>query len=827
MNRFATMNLLLAILFSATLSVFIDQNKADGLNLVNTQDLNFEDVSDDSMTDEQKALLWKNFVSMNSKSLEEGQMLTPDMHSPGDVTGIALNKNQNIRQRTPNVNFIANDAVQRRVHVINEPKLVTRPDVRIVNQDIAGSKQVRLTEPKLLMPKIVDEHSYAKQAELGRADQYQMPTLQMPEMNSSLPDIDVSMPSKAMPSIQVGEMNKDLESLQVDPIESRDIESITVPKFGKKLDTIELPEMDKIAMPDISLPDMNATMADFTVPTGDASMESLNVPKFANDMADFTVGRVEDAEFADFHVPSFDGAIEDFTVPKSQSEEMTDVIEDIKLPQVHEVAGPKMSVYEFDDKPHHLENISVQNVAHDIHMPQVDSPSFSPLATINVQAPEIQQYNFAEMGQIQEPTLHMPSAGIQVPLREPQHIAFEGHTVQDPHQVLIPDHVIYSPTILLSEESRYRAPHVVREPTNRYQTFQFPIHHQIAEEDQKTYHFTYPDVVMTGNDEPEQIETIINRNDYNIQPQEVHFADNSGVELVDGIHGSSDLIFNAEIMPEIDELVMEEAPVEEVSEESAEEAIEEVAAPVEEAIEEAPVEEEAVDLDDIFDTENMPVFELDSLDLEESAEEEAPVEEAIEEVVIEEVAAPVEEAIEEEAIEEVAAPVEEAIQEEAPVEEAVEEAFPLENISVISPEDLIFNLPEDVIEEIMNAQPVSQEVEEEALEVLEEAPVEEEAAAPVMEEEAIEEAAPVMEEAPVEEDVLDNIAEVEEPVAEEDSSDFVYDLSNMTQKPNEVASVPNTYQGDSYIWIKGPDGNPIPFKVSGQNIDGTYVGDSK
>merc|ERR1719469_1184832 len=504
-------------------------------------------------------------------------------------------------------------------------------------------------------------------------------------------------------------MNKDLESLQVDQIEARDIDSITVPKFGKKLDTIELPDMDKIAMPDVSLPDMNATMADFSVPTGDASMDKLSVPEFANNMADFNVGRVGDTKFADFNVPSFDGAIDDFSVPKSQSEEMSNVIEEIKLPQVHEVAGPKMSVYEFDEEPHRLEHIDVQNVAHDIHMPQVDSPRFSPLATIDVQAPEIQQYNFAEMGQIQEPTLHMPSAGIQVPMREPQHISFEGHAVQDPHQTLIPDHVIYSPTILLSKESRYRAPHVVREPTNRYQTFQFPIHNQIAEEDQKTFHFTYPDVSMAGNDEPQEIETIINRNDYNIQPERVQFAPNSGVELVDGIHGSSDLIFDAPIMSEIEDLVMEEEPVEEEAAPVEEEAVEEEAPLMElseeSAEEAAPVEEEAVDLDDIFDTEKIPVFEINSLDME-SADEAAPVEE--EEAPVEEEAseeAPVEEEakeeaapVEEEAVEEVLeeAPVEE---EEAPVEEeAKEEAAPVEeetSVDVIAPEEVLKALPEE------------------------------------------------------------------------------------------------------------------------------------
>merc|ERR1719469_982174 len=363
----------------------------------------------------------------------------------------------------------------------------------------------------------------------------------------------------------------------------------------------------------------------------------------------------------------------------------------------------------------------------------------------------------------------MPSAGIQVPMREPQHISFEGHAVQDPHQTLIPDHVIYSPTILLSKESRYRAPHVVREPTNRYQTFQFPIHNQIAEEDQKTFHFTYPDVSMAGNDEPQEIETIINRNDYNIQPERVQFAPNSGVELVDGIHGSSDLIFDAPIMSEIEDLVMEEEPVEE-----------------EAAEEEAPVEEEAV-------------------------EEEAPVEEE---------AAPVEEealeVLEEAPVEEEEAPVEEEASEEAPVEEeAKEEAAPVEeetSVDVIAPEEVLKALPEEEAASVEEAAPVEEKAEEEA------APVEEEA----------EEEAPVEEEATVEEDVLDNIAEVEEPVAEEDdSSDFVYNLSDMIEKPNEVASIPNTYQRDSYIWIKGPDGNPIPFKVSGQNVDGTYVGDSK
>merc|ERR1740139_1010289 len=145
--------------------------------------------------------------------------------------------------------------------------------------------------------------------------------------------------------------------------------------------------------------------------------------------------------------------------------------------------------------------------------------------------------------------------------------------------------------------------------------------------------------------------------------------------------------------------------------------------------------------------------------------------------MIEEEAAPVEEESEE-VVEEEAAPAEVAVEEEAVEEES-----------------------EEVVEE--EAAPV----EEESEEVVEEesAPVEEEAAPA---EEAVEE----------EGVVLDNV---------DDENNFVYDLSFLQNKPNEVAWTPNAYKGSEYIWIKGPDGNSKPYRLSSNNVGGSFVGSGR
>ena len=486
MKQAAQFSVLLAFVVCGSLQIFLDPNNVPFLS---TEDLNLEDVSDMNMSNEQKAELMSKFNSLDFDGANQIKLLTPDLAAPGDVTGINLNKTVHEVERTPNYELTRDHGIIKQIHTIRQPLTIQKANVALVQQDIKGSKQIVVVEPEALLPNIVkvnkDSVKLSAPSALNAPDvtvspngKRSMPTIDIPRMQKEVPRLHIeATPDVQMPQIEVERFHKDLPSLVVDPIESKELPSIQVPRLHKQVPSIQLPDTEDIEMANIGLPNMDREMADFQVPNSNPTLALANVPRTSDQFNDWDVNRVVQGDFSDFSVPDDQNNMENFHVPKARQGDMSFIFDDIRLPNVEEVAGPGLrDINVGDDSFHRLNVIDVENVAHKIYNPQVDNPEFNPLETIDVAAPGIPAFKFDAIAPLVEPNVYIPTVGLKIPVREPKQLQLHHELLLAKNQQKIRDHVVYVPNILLEEPDRIqmnRFPMV--EPHNRKQNFIFPM----------------------------------------------------------------------------------------------------------------------------------------------------------------------------------------------------------------------------------------------------------------------------------------------------------------------------------------------------------------
>lgn len=470
-------------LASFSRAIILDNDGDPRLALINTSDLNLENIEDLSMTDAQKRKLMDNFKNLNVGTLNQKTLLTPDVKAPGDVTGVGLEpKSVHVFERTPNLRVVEDRDTVHQIHTIHQPLTVHRAKLDVQRVDIKGPKQINIVEPAALLPNLVEKRKAVlkiKAPDAVNAPDVQMSpkglraplTIDIPEMESDLPSLEVeAMPDINMPQIEMGPLNKDLPSLEVAPIESHALPEIDVPVLQKAVPQIELPEDRPI--PGIGLPNMDKQMADFDVVKVNPVLADAQMPEISDHMNDFNVNVVEQGKFAGFNVPDQKNQMESFNVPQRQSGNHDVVFDDIRLPNVVETPAPILKPLDIDVQPHKIKDINVFNVPHDIRMPQVDSPEFKAIPEIEVNAPEINHFMFKPLGPVVEPKVHIPSVGVVHTIVEPEHLTLDHELTLATHQQVIPDHVLYEPHVIVDHDASTQFPVMqISTPRNRDQDF--------------------------------------------------------------------------------------------------------------------------------------------------------------------------------------------------------------------------------------------------------------------------------------------------------------------------------------------------------------------
>lgn len=464
-------------------AIILDNNGDPQLALINTEDLNLENIEDLSMSDAQKRKLMDNFSNLSVNTLNEKTLLTPDIKAPGDVTGVGMEpKSVHVFERTPNLTLIEDKDTVHQIHTIHQPLTVRKAQLDVQRVDIKGPKQITVVEPAALLPNLVEKKTAILKMKAPDAlnapdvkmspDGFRNPlTIDIPDMQSDLPSLEVeAMPDITMPTIQVDPMNKDLPSLEVTPIDSHALPDIEVPVLKKNVPQIELPEDTPI--PSIGLPNMDREMADFDVVKVNPVLANASMPIISDHMNDFNVNIVDQGQFADFNVPDMKNDMESFYVPQRQSGDHNVMFDDIRLPNVVETASPVLKPIDIQVAPHRLADINVFNVPHDIRMPQVESPAFKAIPAIEVNAPEINHFKFKPLGPVIEPKVHIPSVGVVHTIIEPEHLTLDHELTLATDQQVIPHHVLYEPHIITDHGSSTQFPVMqINTPRNRDQDF--------------------------------------------------------------------------------------------------------------------------------------------------------------------------------------------------------------------------------------------------------------------------------------------------------------------------------------------------------------------
>lgn len=464
-------------------AIILDNNGDPQLALINTSDLNLENIEDLSMSDAQKLKLMENFKNLNVGNLNQKTLLTPDTKAPGDVTAVGMEpKSIHDFERTPNLRVIEDRDTVHQIHTIHQPLTVQRAQLEVRPLNIKGPKQIDIVEPAALLPNLVEKRKAVlkiKAPDAVNAPDVKMSpnglrsplTIDIPEMNSSLPSLEVeAMPDINMPQIEVGPFNKDLPSLNVEPIESHALPEIDVPVLKKAVPQIELPEDTPI--PGIGLPNMDREMADFEPVKVNPVLADAQLPEISDHMNDFDVNIVEQGEFSGFNVPDQKNEMESFYVPQRQSGNHDVVFDDIELPNVVETPSPVLKSIDLDVQPHRIKDINVFNVPHDIRMPQVDSPAFKAIPEIEVNAPEINHFMFKPLGPVIEPKVHIPSVGVVHTIIEPEHLTLDHELTLATDQQVIPNHVLYEPHVIVDHKASTQFPVMqISTPRNRDQDF--------------------------------------------------------------------------------------------------------------------------------------------------------------------------------------------------------------------------------------------------------------------------------------------------------------------------------------------------------------------
>ena len=479
--------MLLTIVVGTTTAIVLDPASPEDSKLISTKDLNLEDVEDLNMSDEQKQLLMKNFRAVGKEYLSDASLLTPDRPHPGDVVAVGMEpKSLHLVERTPNLKYYPESRTRQQVHTIVQPLTIMEAKQKLVTQDIQGPKQVVVKEPISLIPNVVEEHAnktvLSAPSALNAPDigvspngERSMPTIDIPLMNKAVPSLQIEAhPDVNMPEIQIGNMDKQLETLQVDAIQSHPLPEINVPVLDKAVPSIVLPEEE--AIPSIGLPNMDRRMDDFTVPTADPTITAMTAPSIDKSFSDFDVNVVEQGAFSDFNVPDQKNDMAAFNVPLARFGDMSHQFDDIRLPNVEEVAEPQLKVINLDDKAaHRLADIQVTNVPHDIRHPQVDNVEFPALKAIDVPRPGIADVTFGEIAPLQVPTAHMPPMGLMAKIREPKQLQVSHEQLIAKDQQVIDDHVVFVPNVIVAPGDRIQMPKFrIREPQIRDQDFIFP-----------------------------------------------------------------------------------------------------------------------------------------------------------------------------------------------------------------------------------------------------------------------------------------------------------------------------------------------------------------
>lgn len=479
--------MLLTLAVGTTFGIVLDPASPEDSKLISTKDLNLEDVEDLNMSDEQKQLLMKNFRAVGKEYLSDASLLTPDRPHPGDVVAVGMEpKSLHLVERTPNLKYYPESRTRQQVHTIVQPLTIMEAKQRLVTQDIQGPKQVIVKEPISLIPNVIEQHAdktvLSAPSALNAPDigvspngQRSMPTIDIPAMNKAVPSLQIEAhPDINMPEIQIGNMDKQLETLQVDAIESHALPEINAPVLEKAVPSIVLPEEE--AIPSIGLPNMDRRMDDFTVPTADPTITAMTAPSIDRSFSDFDVNIVDQGAFSDFNVPDQKNDMAAFNVPLARFGDMSHQFDDIRLPNVEEVAEPQLKVINLDDKAaHRLADIQVTNVPHDIRHPQVENVEFPALKAIDVPRPGIADVTFGEIAPLQVPTAHMPPMGLMAKIREPKQLQVSHEQLIAKNQQVIDDHVVFVPNVIVAPGDRIQMPKFrIREPQIRDQDFIFP-----------------------------------------------------------------------------------------------------------------------------------------------------------------------------------------------------------------------------------------------------------------------------------------------------------------------------------------------------------------
>lgn len=479
--------LFLALAMSSTWAIVLDPQSPADSKLISTKDLNLENVEDLNMSDAQKVLLMKNFRQIGKQYLSDASLLTADRPHPGDVLGVGMEpKSLHLVNRTPNLKYFPESGTRQQVHTIVQPLTIMEARQRLVTQDIKGPKQVVVKEPISLIPNVIEQDAnrtiLSAPSALNAPDigvspngQRSMPTIDIPYMNKAVPSLQIeATPDITMPEIQIGNMNKQLETLVVNPIVSQALPQIDLPNLDKAVPSIVLPEEE--AIPSIGLPNMDRRMDNFTVPTADPTMTLMTQPSVDTSFTDFNVNIQDQGAFSNFNVPEQQNDMAAFNVPLARYGDMSMEFDDLRLPNVEEVAEPQLKVIRLDDKAaHRLADIQVTNVPHDIRYPQVDNVEFAGLRAIDVQRPGIADVTFGDIAPLRVPTAYMPPMGLMAKIREPKQLQVSHEQLMARNQQVIDDHVVFVPNVIVAPGDQIQMPKFqIREPRIRDQDFIFP-----------------------------------------------------------------------------------------------------------------------------------------------------------------------------------------------------------------------------------------------------------------------------------------------------------------------------------------------------------------